>query len=367
MNSKPHLTILVWALLLLWFQPVLGEVSSTSSSHGREGHAATTHEAGSPEARLSPSDDAFPFSHTSVSSPVPWHRLPKHTLNIHRLPHFRTAPLFEPVLTPYVIKPHGPRADRLTLTCVSLASLNYQLYRQFKNIWWSHPRTRFHFYRGWRRTSGFYDLGPHDSLWWHMDKFGHFYNARLISHLLSDAFSWVGFERSKSLGIGAMLSSLFYLQIELFDGQYEEWGFSLGDFLANEVGALMPILTEEVPALRSITLKWSYHTSEEIGKEKYFIEDYGGMTFWASLDVEKILPHRLKPLWPGFFNLAMGYGITRKAYGEIELYVALDYNLKSIRSGNPFLNRLLTYLDFIHFPAPTLRLRPFRRYWLFYY
>jgi len=256
------------------------------------------------------------------------------------------------------IQPKSVNKNRLLIATSGLTLTNWYIYQRFKDIWWSHNRGSFHFYRGWRRTTGWWDMGPDDSLWFHMDKLGHLYNARLVSMTMSDLSRWVGFTESQSLWAGALLSSAFYLEIELYDGQYDEWGFSIGDFIASEIGAFLPMLSNRFPQLDCFTLKLSYHSSPEIYEEQYLIEDYAGMTFWLSTDVWSMMPWRLKKFWPSWLNLALGYGITQKARGEIELYLALDYDLTKIHVENPTIRKLLDYLNYIHFPAPTLQLRP---------
>ena len=248
--------------------------------------------------------------------------------------------------------------DRLLLAASGITLTNWYLYQRFKDIWWSHNRTKFHFYRGWKQSTGWWDMGPNDSLWFHMDKLGHLYNARLVSKAMSDLGRWVGFTKNQSLWAGALISSAFYLEIELFDGQYDEWGFSIGDFLASELGAFLPMLNNRFPQVDYFTLKLSYHNSPEIDEEHYLIEDYAGMTFWLSTNVWRMMPKNLKKFWPPWLNLAFGYGVTKKAHGEIELYFALDYDLTKLRTGNPTMRKLLDYLNYIHLPAPTLQLRP---------
>lgn len=247
------------------------------------------------------------------------------------------------------------RAAAAGLTCLSVNAIAYQ---KFKNIWWNHPTTNFHLYRGWRQTEGWYDLGPHDSLWFHMDKLGHYYNAQLLAVLLRDTAGWVGFDNGQSGWIGALSSWLFMLEIELFDSRYEEWGFSLGDMLANTAGALMPMMQEESPFLKQFVLKWSYRPTSGASSQHYLFDDYSAMTFWLCSNPDDFLPDALRSFWPGFLNLTVGYGITEKAAGEIEWYIGLDYDLTRIQTRRPVLKKILAYLNYIHFPAPSLRIYP---------
>lgn len=255
---------------------------------------------------------------------------------------------------------------RLLFVTGTLLSANYYAYHRFKDMWWNYPRTRLHLYRGWRQTEGWYDFGPHDSLWHHMDKLGHFYNTRLLSLLLSDTAAWIGFANSTSQWIGAVMSWLFYLQIEIYDGQFEQWGFSLGDLAANTAGAFMPLLQQHSRFLQKFTLKWSYFPSE-IQQQKYVVEDYAGMTFWLTTNPQEFLPRFFDPFWPDFLNVALGYSVTKKTLGDIELFFGLDYDLTKIATHSLFWNRVLFYLNFLHLPAPAIRFRPTQQFFLLYY
>jgi hypothetical protein len=268
---------------------------------------------------------------------------------------------------PLVMPQPSREADkgRLALTVGTLASVNIYAYKKFQNIWWNYPKSPFHLYRGWRQTEGWYDFGPDDSLWFHMDKFGHFYSTRLLSLFLSDTAQWIGFEKNAAQWIGAVASWLFYLQIEIFDGQFEQWGFSLGDLAANTAGAFMPIISARSPFLQKFTLKMSY-APREIQLQQHMVEDYAGMTYWLTSNPQDFLSV-LDPLWPDFLNLAFGYSITQKAHGDIELYFSLDYDLTKIKARSSFWNRVLYYANFIHLPAPTIKFKPTTHYYLFYY
>jgi len=261
---------------------------------------------------------------------------------------------------------HQISSSRLVLSTIGLLTLNYSAYQHFKDIWWNYPTSGFHIYRGWRRDQGWYDLGPHDSLWFHMDKLGHYTNSRLLSLFLSDIASWVGYQKSTAQWIGAVTSWLLFLEIELYDGHYEEWGFSIGDLLANSAGAFMPLISQKVSWIEKFTLKLSYRPSN-LESESYIVEDYAGMTFWLSANPRVVLPPAIENLWPSFLNLALGYGITDKTYGEIELFFALDYDLTVIHTRYYWIKRLLYYLNFLHLPAPAVRFSPAKAYHLLYF
>lgn len=250
------------------------------------------------------------------------------------------------------------RPFRLAVTGGTLLTGNFVIYYAFRDAWWERTKSKFHFYRGWRRTSGFWDLGPHDSLWFHLDKLGHAYNARILSQCFYDLGNWAGLSRSTSYWTGACLSSLLMLEIELYDSQFEDWGFSIGDFIANEIGAFLPLLTYKYPVAREFSFKLSYHPSSEISSENFFVEDYAGMTFWLSGSPYRLIPVTLRKFWPQFLNFALGYSISKKAHGQVELYLAFDYNLTKLVPNDGLVKTILKKLDYIHLPAPAIKLTP---------
>jgi len=125
--------------------------------------------------------------------------------------------------------PQKVRHGRLTFTSLMLVSLNYAAYQPFKDAWWQEERTQFHFYRGWKRTKGHWDFGWHDTLYGHIDKLGHYYSAKLLAEHVYSISRWIGFDDRSSQWIGPILSSLLMLEIEIYDGFFKDWGFSLAE------------------------------------------------------------------------------------------------------------------------------------------
>jgi hypothetical protein len=263
---------------------------------------------------------------------------------------------------------HGIHQERLVLSCLSLISLNYAIYQPFKDAWWEEDRSHFHFYRGWRRTKGYWDFGWHDTLYGHIDKLGHYYSARFLSEQICSISRWIGFSESSSKLIGPVLSSLLMLEIEIYDGFFKEWGFSLADFTANELGAFSPLMGEKIPFLNNFQLKFSYHSSNLPEQETTFIKDYAGMTFWLSYNIKSLLPPSFKKYYPPWLNLALGYSVSRPTRGKVELYLAPDINWMKVPIGNSeaitFIKKTLNYL---HFPCFCLKLMPDKRFYPIYF
>lgn len=259
--------------------------------------------------------------------------------------------------------------NRLLAASLALAATNYAAYQPFKDAWWQEERTHFHFYQGWRRTHGYLDFGWHDTLYGHMDKLGHFYSSRLLAEQLFGIARWIGFSEPSSKLIGPIMSSLLMLEIEVYDGFFKEWGFSVADFTANELGAFSSLFEEKFPVLQNFQLKFSYHPSHQPQREPTFIKDYAGMTFWLSANVHAVLPVPLKSAYPEWLNLALGYSVSKSARGQIELYLAPDINWIKMPWGGDartvrFIKRALNY---IHFPCFAWQLRPEQKFLPIYF
>lgn len=252
----------------------------------------------------------------------------------------------------------GVHRNRMAIATAGLVATNVAAYAHFHKVWWDHPRTGFHLYRGWRRTSGSYDLGLGDSPWYHVDKCGHLFSANLLSRCGAATARWMGFSPSESDWVGLALASLLMLEIEIYDGFFAEWGFSLGDMIANQIGAALPMVQRRSRLLEGLNVKLSYWPSGDPVYGRYPIEDYGGMTFWLCVDAHMLLPPGARDYWPDMLDLALGYGTTEKGGGRQELYLTLDVDLSKIPVRDPVLRAVAGALRDIHLPAPALQLRP---------
>ncbi|MDZ7334769.1 MAG: YfiM family protein [candidate division KSB1 bacterium] len=263
---------------------------------------------------------------------------------------------------------HLIHRQRLMGSSLALIALNYAAYQPFKQAWWQNERTRFHFYQGWRRTYGYLDFGWHDTLYGHMDKLGHYFSAQLLSEQLYFISRWIGFNDATSRWIGPILSSLLMLEIEIYDGFFKDWGFSLADFTANELGAFSPILRERLPWLSIVQLKFSYHPSHFPNQEPTFIKDYPGMTFWLAIRVHDLLPAQMKSYYPAWLCWSLGYSVSKPARGDIELFLAPDINWQYLPWGkSPTMRYIKRILNHFHFPGFALKFRPNQKFYPFYF
>lgn len=267
----------------------------------------------------------------------------------------------KPTATPVPLK-HSFSPQRLAFVSAMMAATNWIAYHQLNDAWWQEKRGKFHFYKGYRRTRGFYDLAPGDSYCYHLDKGGHFLSAIFFTESLTSIYQWVGFSESRAEMISALVASALLLEVEIYDGFFQDWGFSLGDFAANELGVLWVLAQRRVPALQAVRLKISYDPFAPVEDDSW-IKSYNAMTFWASFPVRSWLPAAAQKIWPGWLNLAFGYGTDRLRHGRLETYLAFDVNGEAlIKSRALHLLPLRLLLNYVRLPLPALQLKPSLRF-----
>jgi hypothetical protein len=229
----------------------------------------------------------------------------------------------------------------------------HQFYVQ--NAWWKDYRGPFHF-----REDLHYARN--------VDKVGHFYAGMLTSYLGGKAMAWSGFREEKALWYGAGLGTLFELYVEIQDGFSTLWGFDRVDFAADVAGAMFPVAKHYVPFLQNVDMKFSYlpsHAEPPRGgqfqnQKRLVVDDYEGQRFWLCFKVGHMLPDPLRSVWPDFLGIALGMGVRdlENNGGQLEWYIALDYDLTKLPGDSGFLKALKEGLNLIHLPSPAIRFSP---------
>jgi hypothetical protein len=109
------------------------------------------------------------------------------------------------------------------------------------------------------------------------------------------------------------------------------------------------------------------------GQSLTFIEDYGGQSYWLSLNVSGILPAAAKPYWPSWLNIALGvsgYNLDAPDFKDRKKawVLSLDYDMAKIipESDYEILNFIRRGLDYWHFPAPAVRLTPEPKFFILF-
>jgi hypothetical protein len=232
------------------------------------------------------------------------------------------------------------------------------IYQQ--NAWWKDQRTSFHF-----QEDGTYALN--------VDKVGHFYGGAVGTFLGRKSLEWSGASKTTALWGGFALGALFELYVEFEDGFARDWGFSPGDATADVLGAAWPLAQHYVPGLEHLHPKFSYWPSKAFREGRHdgnMIDDYEGQTMWMGIHVHGLLPRSWKRYWPEWLGIAVGVSVRNMPqhvdgqviYGnplERNIILALDYDMTKIIPGDSWLLQALKEgLNFIHFPAPAIKISP---------
>ena len=239
-------------------------------------------------------------------------------------------------------------------------------YSYMQNLWWSEKKIPFHFDHG---ADLVYALN--------VDKAGHFMGGLESADVFSSSMKWVGMNEKKAVWYGAFFGSTLQLAIEMKDAYAPYWGFSKWDFALGSLGSLWPVAQYYKPDLKKVNFKFSYYKHSNIywelerqrGKEieKYaWQDDYPNQTYWVTVNINHFIENCFFPEW---LNLAFGFGLDDTQYldenntkmgGNNEWYIALDYNIpKLLKKWDSITGkRVKNWLNYIHFPAPTIRISP---------
>jgi len=102
---------------------------------------------------------------------------------------------------------------------------NAALYSYFKRAWWSGTKAKHFFFRAdW--DEDFRD----------QDKFGHMFGGYQLTRLGDALLRGACASKAHALLWSAAYAAAFQLQIEIYDGMYQKYGFSYADLIANTTG-----------------------------------------------------------------------------------------------------------------------------------
>lgn len=257
-------------------------------------------------------------------------------------------------------------SGRVLIVSSSLAAALGGSYLYVENAWWSDKQSTFSFDDGADLT---YALN--------VDKAGHFMGGLYAADLFSSSFRWTGMNESQSLWYGAAFGSGLQLAIEMKDAYAPHWGFSKWDLAMGSMGAFWLVAQYYNDDFKAINFKMSYYKRSNIywdldkqrGKEpnKYaWQDDYPNQTYWLTFDVNHFVE---TCCWPDWLNVAVGFGIddtqflnssNTKMGGNNEWYIALDYDVPKLlkKWNSPTGKKVKHWLNYFHFPAPTIRISP---------
>ncbi|HUL43354.1 MAG TPA: DUF2279 domain-containing protein [Bacteroidota bacterium] len=239
---------------------------------------------------------------------------------------------------------------RVALVAGGTAGIIVGAHLQNYDSWWKGDRGPFH-------------LSVDDGPPLGADKCGHFLFSNGAADLVGRSFAWSGIERTRALLYGAGIAFAFQLYVEIEDGFHPDLGFSPGDIVADAMGSCYPLLQNTSPIFTAISPKWSAEPSTRYqhGAYRTIFDDYESQNYWLSVNLDAIMGESAPSFIPTWLNIAAGYGVTNldlHGSGERELYLALDVDFNKLPGDGDFLNAVKHLLNYVHMPAPTIRLAP---------
>jgi hypothetical protein len=262
--------------------------------------------------------------------------------------------------------PHRIRWGRVALVGGGLAAGATGLHLYERAAWWSGARIPFHF-------SSQLDYA------YNFDKAAHFFAADVEALIVARSLEWTGLKPEHAALYGVGVSLLIQTHTEIFDGFHARWGFDWYDQAANVLGAGWFYAHERVPFLRHFDVRWAYFPPQVFSSEvepgrkqgDLFTSDYGGHSYWLSVDVHGLLPQNLKPYWPRFLALSVGASLNdwqppataddpyRDPDAYVSYHLSVDLDFRKILPRSTWLGR--TFGDLLsryHLPFPAIEVYP---------
>jgi hypothetical protein len=201
-----------------------------------------------------------------------------------------------------------------------------------------------------------------------MDKVGHAFTGYLITNELNRVHSWAAGKNQP--WVGAVYAMSYLSALEIMDGFSSGWGFSGSDMLSNGVGVGLAFSQDYLFHRQVIIPKFSFSRSSyavvrpEILGSTYaeqLLKDYNGQTYWLSVPIVTFLnlPKGFK-----WICISLGYGCDAKLVGSQnawngfnarrQVYLSFDIDCSSLAPRHPKLNKVLSHLNFIKIPFPSI-------------
>lgn len=212
--------------------------------------------------------------------------------------------------------------------------------------------------------------------WLQMDKVGHAMTSYQLGRLGYESMLWSGMPENRALWLGGSLGLIYLSGVELLDAHSSQWGFSMGDQLANVAGTTMYITQQKIWKEQRIVLKFSYSNSRyamlnsaQLGRnfQQRILKDYNGQTYWASINIHRFLAS--DAAFPKWMNVAFGYGADGMTSANFdvndvnnfqrtrEFYLSFDADLNQIRWPKKWMKITAQILSFIKLPSPAIKMQ----------
>jgi len=211
-----------------------------------------------------------------------------------------------------------------------------------------------------------------------MDKGGHSFSAYRESYATYNALRWAGLNKKYALLFGGPFGFLLQTPIEIYDGKYENWGFSWSDMAANTFGSSLFTLQEALFDDQIVLMKFSYspsiypdyHSHLGVTEIQSFFLDYNAHTYWFSANIKKISQIEKMPTW---LNFAFGYSANGmiyefenptyyqgKPFPKLERYrqyiFSLDVDFTKISTKKRWLQKVFRAINILKVPFPAIEI-----------
>ena len=227
-----------------------------------------------------------------------------------------------------------------------------------------------------------------------MDKAGHVYSNYQSARILMEACNWAGFNRKTRYMLGAGAGFVFMTGIEILDGYSRGWGYSWGDQLSNFIGTGMAVAQDLLWEEQRLQLKLSYAPSglarynpALLGRnfQEQLLKDYNGQTYWLIINPASFFTKE-KSLRTAL-SIAIGYS-ARGMLGAVNnnkaalqpdgtliavqrerlCLLSLDLDLRKLPIRSRFVKSILSAVQIVKIPAPTLQFsrRGIRAYGIYF-
>lgn len=210
--------------------------------------------------------------------------------------------------------------------------------------------------------------------WLQMDKAGHIYTAYHLSATNAILLQNAGIPKKKALLWSGIASTTMMLPIEIFDGYSANYGASWGDFMANSIGAFLPLQqllwndTYIHPKFSFSTSPYAHLRPNTLGSATYeqLLKDYNGQTYWLSTNFNLLSKDNIFPEWLAF---SVGYSGREMVYGnetennlngykaQRQFFLSFDVDFSKVETQKQWLRTLLYIANLIKIPFPALEWR----------
>lgn len=265
-----------------------------------------------------------------------------------------------------ITKPSKINKTRLAIVSSSISGTYIGMMSFLQYVWYKdHKRVPFHFYKD---EKGYNQI----------DKCGHVYGSYMQSYVSFQSLLWAGVSRKKAALYGGSVGFVMQLPIEIWDGIYEGWGFSLSDIGANAIGSALIIGQELAFQEQIVKYKFSFYPSPYAKQANGYLGegidqllyDYNAHTYWLSTGISKITNNKRIPEW---INIAFGYS-ANGMFGEFtnktkhngvvipttertrQYLLSLDIDFTKIPTKNKTLKKILNSMFFVKIPFPTIEI-----------